>query len=89
MLDSAHEDEFGRIQQPLRTPEATVCQSIYVIVSDIDNRYANAAKVGAAILLDLQTVEHGGKFYCCRESEGQVWNFGNDSPWESDSLPQY
>ena len=85
MLDSAREDEFGRIQRPLGTPDETVCQSVYVIVSDIDNRDANAVKVGAEIVLDLQAVEHGGMFYCYRESEGQVWNFGDYRPWESDS----
>ena len=85
MLGSAREDEFGRIQQPLGNPTDTVSQSAYVIVSDIDNHYAKAVKAGATILMELQAVEHGGKFYCCRDPEGQVWNFGDYSPWESDS----
>ena len=36
MLGSAEDDDFGKLQQPLATPDTPVSQSPYVIVADVD-----------------------------------------------------
>lgn len=81
MLGSARDDEFGRLQRPA-TGEA-VTQSPYVVVDDIDEHYARAAAAGAEIEIEIRDEQHGGRFYSCRDPQGQLWNFGDYDPWQT------
>ena len=83
MLGSARDDEFGKLQAPLSDEDATVSQSPYIIISDVDAHHARAAAAGARIIMPPEDQDHGGRFYSCRDPEGNLWNFGSYDPWES------
>ena len=83
MLGSARDDAFGALQAPLGNADMTVSQSPYIIVSDVDAHHARATAAGARIVMPPADQDHGGRFYCCRDPEGNLWNFGSYDPWES------
>lgn len=58
-------------------------QAPYLVVSAIDEIYANAKAADAKMLIDLEEKGHGGKAFCCSDPEGHVWHIGNFDPWES------
>jgi len=60
-----------------RTTSAT-----YVIVADCDPVYARAQAVGATFLMELRTMEYGGKAFTVVDPEGYVWAVGEYDPWE-------
>ncbi len=82
MLGSARDDEFGVLQRPLAGPGEPVSQSTYVIVTDVDAHHARAVAAGAEIVMAPEDQEYGGRLYCCRDPEGNLWNFGSYDPWE-------
>lgn len=81
MLGSAHDDEFGKLQQPPSALGGVVSQSPYVIVDDTDKHYAQAVAAGAVIVMDIKDEDYGGRGYSCRDPEGYLWNFGSYDPW--------
>ncbi len=81
MLGSAREDEFGKLQSPLSSPDLPVSQSPYVIVNDVDLHCARARSVGAEVVIEPEDQAHGGRLYSCRDMEGNLWNFGTYDPW--------
>ena len=82
MLGSARNDEFGKQQRPASGDEV-VTQSPYIIVADIDDHYAAAVANGATIVVEIRNEDHGGRFYSCRDPQGQLWNFGDYDPWQT------
>ena len=58
-------------------------QSACLVVSDIDQLYANAKATGAKIIADLEAKEYGGKAFACSDPEGHIWSFGTYDPWEN------
>jgi uncharacterized glyoxalase superfamily protein PhnB len=79
MLGSARDDEFGKLVAPIvKGQPATV--GIHVVVKDVDAHYAHAEKCGAEILAPPEDPEYGGRFYSCRDLEGNVWSFGSYDP---------
>ena len=83
MLGSAREDhKFDKHQRPLSSPDAAVSQSPYIIVTDVDGHHDRALAAGATIVLEPEDQDYGGRFYTCRDPEGNLWNFGSYSPWE-------
>lgn len=58
-------------------------QSCYFVIADSDAHYAAATAQGAEIVLDLQSFEHGGRGYLCRDLEGHLWSFGTFDPWNA------
>ena len=83
MLGSARDDSFGRLQQPLGSIDATVSQSPYVIVADVDAHYQQAVTCGALIIMPPADQDYGGRLYSCRDLEGNLWSFGSNDPWGS------
>ncbi len=81
MLGSSWDDEFGRLQQPLPSPDVPVSQSPYVIVSDVDAHHDRAVAVGARVVMAPKDEDYGGRGYSCRDPEGNLWNFGSYDPW--------
>jgi uncharacterized glyoxalase superfamily protein PhnB len=57
-------------------------QSGYYVVGDADAHYAQAKAAGAAIILDIEDDDFGGRTYTCRDPEGHIWTFGTYDPWE-------
>ena len=82
MLGSAEDDDFGKLQQPLATPDTPVSQSPYVIVADVDVHHATSAAAGARVVMAPKDEDYGGRGYSCRDLEGNLWNFGSYDPWE-------
>jgi uncharacterized glyoxalase superfamily protein PhnB len=82
MLGSARDDEFGKLQAPLNDVDGAVSQSPYIIIPDVDAHHARAA--GARIVIPPEDQDHGGRFYSCRDPEGNLWSFGSYDPWESE-----
>ena len=56
-------------------------QSCYFIIDDADAHFAVAQAHGAETVLELQSFEHGGRGYLCRDPEGHLWSFGTFNPW--------
>ena len=83
MLGSARDDEFGRLQRPPTTEPVT--QSPYIIVTDIDEHYARAVAAGATIAIEIKDEDYGGRVYSCRDPQGQLWNFGDYDPWQTET----
>lgn len=81
MLGSARDDAFGKVQGPLETPSAIVNQSAYVVVDGIDEHYDRVRGSGAKIVVEIREEDHGGRFYSCRDPQGQLWNVGSYDPW--------
>ena len=82
MLGSARDDDYGVLHRPLARPGDPVSQTNYLIVSDVDEHHARAAAAGAEIVMAPEDQEHGGRLYCCRDPEGNLWCFGSYDPWE-------
>lgn len=73
--------EFDQIQKPMAGMDATVTQSAYVIVDDVDAHHDRAVKHGARVVIALYDADYGGRGYSCRDLEGHLWNFGDYNPW--------
>jgi uncharacterized glyoxalase superfamily protein PhnB len=54
----------------------------YFLVPDADAHCATAKAMGAEIIDDIGTYDHGGRGYSCRDPEGHVWIFGTYDPWQ-------
>lgn len=81
MLGSARDDAFGALQAPPSSPDTPVTQSAYVIVADVDAHHERAVAAGATIVMAPEDQDYGGRFYACRDPEGNLWNFGSYDPW--------
>ena len=80
MLSQAQGNPFDEYQKPPGEVGGPGSSSAYIMVSDLDDHYAQAAAAGADIVLELD--DHGqGPMYSCRDPEGQLWNFGTYDPW--------
>jgi len=64
-------DEIGRLET----------QAPCLIVSDCDAIYATAKAAGAEMLMDIATMDYGGRAFTCRDPEGHLWNIGSYDPW--------
>jgi uncharacterized glyoxalase superfamily protein PhnB len=53
----------------------------YLVVSDCDAIYASAKAAGAEMVLELRTMDYGGKAFTCRDPEGHIWGIGDYDPW--------
>jgi uncharacterized glyoxalase superfamily protein PhnB len=72
-VDIRHPDQIGR----------KVTHYINVIVADADAHYAQAKKMGAEIVQDIEDKNYGGRGYTCRDLEGYLWSFGSYNPWDT------
>ena len=81
MLSTSRDDDFGKLQSPLESVDSTVSQSLYIIVTDVDEHHARAASQGAIIVQFPEDQPYGGRLYSCRDFEGNLWSFGDYNPW--------
>jgi uncharacterized glyoxalase superfamily protein PhnB len=77
MLSSLRDDELG-----MKSPRdlGAVNQGIYVVLDEVDRHYARAKAAGAEIVRELQDEDYGGRDYCARDPEGNLWSFGTYRP---------
>jgi uncharacterized glyoxalase superfamily protein PhnB len=80
MLSSARDMGNQRFKHPDEVGRA-VTHYINVIVADCDAHYAQAKKMGAEIVLDIEDKHYGGRGYSARDLEGYLWSFGSYNPW--------
>jgi uncharacterized glyoxalase superfamily protein PhnB len=59
-----------------------VTSPMYLIVQDCEPVWARAQAAGAEIVMDLRTMEYGGKAFTMRDPEGFVWAVGEYDPWK-------
>ncbi len=60
-----------------------VTSSAYLIVDDCDPVYAASKHTGAEMLMDLRTMDYGGKAFAVRDPEGHIWSVGEYDPFAS------
>lgn len=56
-------------------------RGIYLLVGNCDAIYASAKAAGAEMVLDLRTMDYGGKAFTCSDPEGHHWSIGEYDPW--------
>ena len=84
MLGTLRNDEFdGLTEAPGHAGGTT--QSLYIVVTDIDEHYARAKAAGATIAIEIKDEDYGGRDYSCTDPEGHLWNFGSYDPWAQPS----
>ncbi|XWN32384.1 MAG: VOC family protein [Devosia sp.] len=84
MLGSARDDAFGALQATVRSLGGT-SQSPYIVVGEVDTLCERARAAGAEILIEPKDEDYGGRIFCCRDPEGQLWSFGTYDPWAPSS----
>ena len=70
----------------IATPSALggrVTSPIYLLVPDCDPVYASAQAAGAEMVMELRTMDYGGKAFTVRDPEGYTWAVGEYDPWRS------
>jgi uncharacterized glyoxalase superfamily protein PhnB len=45
--------------------------------------YASAQAAGAEIVMELRTMDYGGKAFTVRDPEGYTWAVGEYDPWKA------
>ena len=74
-------------ESPLRhlyvTPaeiDGRVTSPLYLIVKDCEQAYARALAAKAEVMMEIKTMEYGGKAFTVRDPEGYLWSVGEYSP---------
>ncbi len=81
MLGSVRVSAFDEMQKPPQSINSLVTQSAYIVVDDVDAHYRKALAAGAAIMMEPEDQDYGGRLYSYRDPEGHLWNFGSYDPW--------
>jgi len=82
MLGSASNE--GPLRHLYVTPaeiDGRVTSPLYLIVKDCTSVYAQAVAAKADIIVEMKTMEYGGKAFTVRDPEGYLWTVGEYSPW--------
>lgn len=58
-----------------------VTSPLYLIVKDCEQAYARALAAKAEIMMEIKTMEYGGKAFTVRDPGGYLWSVGEYSPW--------
>jgi uncharacterized glyoxalase superfamily protein PhnB len=60
-----------------------VTSALYLISDECDALYGRAKDAEAEIVMELKTMEYGGKAFSVRDPEGYLWSVGEYSPWKN------
>jgi len=60
-----------------------VTSPLYLVVPDCVPVYASAQAAGAEVIMELRTMDYGGKAFTVRDPEGYTWAVGEYDPWRS------
>lgn len=80
MLGSASNPNGDNYVHPEETGKR-VTAAFYLVVPDCEPIYASAKAAGVEIVMDLRTMDYGGKAFGVRDPEGYVWSLGEYNPW--------
>ena len=62
--------------------DGRVTSPLYLIAADCEPVYANAKAAGAEVVMELKTMDYGGKAFTVRDPEGYLWSVGEYDPWK-------
>ena len=80
MFGSSREGEYDDLVTPV-PEDGLPTVGLYVIVEDVDSHADKARAAGAAIVMEPEDQDYGGRLYTCEDFEGNVWSFGSYDPW--------
>ena len=82
MLASAQDSDFARSASLTTVRQAGGnTQTLYVVLDDVDDHAERARAAGADIFMAPADQDYGGRTYSARDTEGNVWSFGNYDPF--------
>lgn len=82
MLSSGVDSEYNRAAPMVSVAKAGGnTQAPYVVIDDVDAHAARARAAGADIFREPADQDYGGRGYCARDPEGNVWSFGSYDPF--------
>ena len=82
---------LGSASNPSEYPERNAVPSqiggrstgaLYLVVKDCEPAWERAKAAGAEVLMELRTMEYGGKAFTIIDPEGYVWAVGEYDPWK-------
>jgi len=62
-----------------------VTSPLYLVSAECEALYEKAQASGAEIVLELRTMDYGGKAFSVVDPEGYLWSVGEYDPWASHS----
>jgi uncharacterized glyoxalase superfamily protein PhnB len=62
-----------------------VTSGMYLLVADCEPVYARAVAAGVEMVMELRTMDYGGKAFAVRDAEGYMWSVGEYDPWKEPS----
>lgn len=65
--------------------DGRVTSPLYLVVPDAEPVWASANAASAEIVMELRTMDYGGKAFTVRDPEGYLWSVGEYDPWASAS----
>ena len=77
MLGSDRDDQFGTFVRS----GGRSSTSVYVVVDDVAAHAEVARAAGADIVSEPEEQDYGGSNYVVRDPEGNIWSFGEYTPW--------
>ena len=83
MLGSASNE--GPLRHLYLTPAeigGRVTSPLYLIVNDCERAYARVLAARAEIVMEMRTMEYGGRAFSVRDPERYLWSVGEYSPWD-------
>jgi uncharacterized glyoxalase superfamily protein PhnB len=60
-----------------------VTSPLYLVVPDCEPFWESAKAASAEIVMELTTMDYGGKAFTVRDPEGYLWSVGEYDPWAS------
>ncbi len=61
--------------------EGRITSPFYLVVADCDPLWASAQAAGAKVLMELKTMDYGGRSFAVSDPEGYHWSVGEYDPW--------
>ena len=61
--------------------DGRVTSPMYLVVADCEPVWVSAQAAGAEVIMELKTMEYGGKAFAVRDPEGYQWAVGECDPW--------
>jgi uncharacterized glyoxalase superfamily protein PhnB len=59
-----------------------VTSPLYLVVPDCDPVWESAKAAKAEIVMELRTMDYGGRSFTVRDPEGFLWSVGEYDPWK-------
>jgi uncharacterized glyoxalase superfamily protein PhnB len=82
MISSVQDSPYQHLAKMKTVAEAGgATVGLYLVVDDVHAHAKRARAAGAEIFLGPDDKDYGGSGYSARDTEGNVWSFGDYDPW--------